>query len=55
MTLHERLSDIVRRKSEGIEYMKTMLDTADGESRDLTEQEEREYSYLDKEVERLKK
>lgn len=55
MTLNEKLHDIVARKSEGIEAMKAILDSADSESRDLTEQEEKDYQYLDNEVERLKK
>lgn len=54
MTLRERLTNIVQRKSDGIEAMKSMLDKADEEKRDLTEQEEKDYTYLDNEVERLK-
>lgn len=54
MTLQERLHDIVARKADGIAHMKAMLETADSESRDLTEQEEKEFSYLDAAVEKLK-
>jgi len=54
MTLQERLHNIVARKSAGIEAMKVMLEKADEEGRDLTEQETREYAYLDKEVDKLK-
>ena len=55
MTLRERLADIVKRKGEGLAVMATMLDTADGEKRDLTAEEEAEFAYLDTEVKRLKK
>ena len=55
MTLRERLNDVVKRKGEGLAAMAAMLDSADGEKRDLTEAEEADFAYLDKEVERLKK
>lgn len=54
MTLRERLANILKRKAEGIEAMKVILDSADEEKRNLTEQEEADYTYLDGEVERLK-
>jgi len=55
MTLRERFNDIQKRQAEGVEAMKGILEAADTEKRDLTEAEEADFAYLDKEVERLKK
>ena len=55
MNLTERLEDIIRRKAEGVEAMKQIMATAEAEGRDMTEQEEANFSYLDKEVQKLKR
>lgn len=55
MTLAERLSNIQRTKAEAIEKMKGMVDKADEEKRDLTVEEEAEFTKLDAEVEKAKK
>lgn len=55
MTLRERLTQIQQRKAEGFDAMNAMLDKALEESRDMNDQEEAEYAYLDAECEKLKK
>ncbi len=55
MELKARLQDIIKRKAEGLNAMKTLLDKADEEERELTEAEEADFTFLDNEVEKLKK
>jgi len=49
------MDNICRKAAEGVDYMTSMLNKADEEGRDLTEQEEAEYTYLDGKVQNLRK
>ena len=55
MTLQERLSNLVKKRTDATDKMKVMLDAADAEKRDLTADEEKGYTELDKEVDSCKK
>ena len=55
MTLQERLSNLVKKRTDATDKMKVMLDAADAEKRDLTADEEKSYTELDKEVDVCKK
>jgi HK97 family phage major capsid protein len=55
MTLAERLTNIQKAKTEAIEKMKAMVDKADEEKRELTAEEEAEFTKMDGEVEKAKK
>ncbi len=55
MTLQERLSNLVKKRTDATDKMKVMLDAADTDKRDLTADEEKQYTELDKEVDGCKK
>ena len=55
MTLQERLSNLIKERSDATDKMKVMLDAADTEKRDLTADEEKQYTELDKSVDGFKK
>jgi HK97 family phage major capsid protein len=55
MTLQERLSNLIKERNDATDKMKVMLDTADTEKRDLTADEEKQYTELDVKVDSSKK
>lgn len=55
MTLQERLSSLVKKRNDATDKMKVILDAADTDKRDLTAEEEKQYTELDKEVDVCKK
>ena len=55
MTLQERLLNLIKERNDATDKMKGILDTADTEKRDLTADEEKQYTELDVKVDSSKK